>query len=61
MNSSEELYHKLGVIEAKIDMIVSLEDRVVSLESFKWKAYGAVIAISGLVSFFVSTLEVIKS
>ena len=48
---------KLGVLEAKIDFIVGLEQRVVQLEAFKNKALGLAAAVSFASSLIFLALQ----
>lgn len=63
-----DLYHKLGVVEGKIDGFLEgnkrveaelrdISGRVSSLETLKWKIVGGVTAVSVGLSAIVSSLD----
>lgn len=64
-----DIYHKLGVLEGKLDNLVGLESRVQNamidmdhrlreLERVRWKAAGIAAAVAGAVTVVLSILEV---
>lgn len=69
--SHNELYHKLGVIEGKLDALVGLEariqnslsdvdSRISSLEKWRWVVIGATVTVATALSFALSVMETFK-
>lgn len=69
--SHTDIYHKLGIVEGKIDSLMGIESRIHDslsdqnarirdLERFRWMILGVSAAIAGIVSFVMWALEVIR-
>lgn len=67
--SHTDIYHKLGILEGKLDALVGLEsrfnaalssmdERVVDLERFRWRVIGMAAGVSGLVAAAVQFVKV---